>query len=278
MCIQDDWKKKFACAARRKGVPLTGSSRMPSEPILFLRQNSATLRGFFPLRGCDSAARSALQIDFRLWLVALVWASHGPPILGSQIRVIVTYRVFGTCRACVSCASGRIWALDRGGLVFRHNPPTEGSRTRQSATKKPRFGRDSRERCLLMAASSRRHLLFLLRLRGLLGVRVTPRLHATNSPGHLAAPAYLLSSSAAVIKPNPPPTFRCPSRTRPRRSSSPFPIYYNIPLCEFFLAVVSLYNLSFSVFNRTFCQTTPGPPYVAPAAFPNDPQPILSRQ
>lgn len=136
MCIQDDWKKKFACAARRKGVPLTGSSRMPSEPILFLRQNSATLRGFFPLRGCDSAAHSALQIDFRLWLVALVWASHGPPILGSQIRVIVTYRVFGTCRACVSCASGRIWALDRGGLVFRHNPRLrvveQGSQQRRS--------------------------------------------------------------------------------------------------------------------------------------------------
>ena len=114
--------------------------------------------------------------------MALVWASHGQPILGGQIRVIVACRVFGTCRACVSCASGRIWALDRGGLVFRHNPRLRASRTRQSATKRPRFGRDSRERCLLMAASSRQYLLFMPRLRGLLGVRVTPRLHATNSP------------------------------------------------------------------------------------------------
>lgn len=33
-----------------------------------------------PLRGSYSAAHSALQIDFRLWLVALVWASHGQPM------------------------------------------------------------------------------------------------------------------------------------------------------------------------------------------------------
>ena len=190
----------------------------------------------------------------------------------------------------MSCASGRIWALDRGGLVFRHNPRLrvveQGSQQRRSHALGVTAG--SAAYLWLPAprgVSSWHYLLFVLRLRGFIGgpaarvtPRVTPRLHATNSPGHLAAPAYLLSSSAAVIKPNPPPTFRCPSRTRPRRSSSPFPIYYNIPLCEFFLAVVSLYNLSFSVFNRTFCQTTPGPPYVAPAAFPNDPQPILSRQ
>lgn len=46
-------------------------------------------------------------------------------------------------------------------------------------------------------ASSRHYLLFMPRLRGLLGVRVTPRLHATNSPGRLAASrlsAFQLSS------------------------------------------------------------------------------------
>lgn len=178
----------------------------------------------------------------------------------------------------MSCASGRIWAPDRGGLVFRHNPRLrvvkQGSQQR-------------RGHALGVTAGSAAYL--WLPAPGITYYSCFDYVDYWGSESHpdctrliplvtSPPPAYLLSSSAAVIKPNPPPTFRCPSRTRPRRSSSPFPIYYNIPLCEFFLAVVSLYNLSFSVFNRTFCQTTPGPPYVAPAAFPNDPQPILSRQ
>jgi hypothetical protein len=174
----------------------------------------------------------------------------------------------------------RIWAhlgARQGRAGLQAQPPTEGSRTRQSATKRPRFGRDSRER-LPMAASPGITYYSCFDYVDYWGSESHPDctrlIPLVTSP----PPAYLLSSSAAVIKPNPPPTFRCPSRTRPRRSSSPSPIYYNIPLCESFLALVSLYNLSFSVFNSTFCQTTPGPPYVAPAAFPNDPQPILSRQ
>ena len=211
-------EKKICLCCPSEGRPLTGSSRMPSEPNLFLRQNSATLRGFFPLRGCDSAAHSALQIDFRLWLVALVWASHGPPILGSQIRVIVTYRVFGTCRACVSCASGRIWAPDRGGLVFRHNPRLrvvkQGSQQR-------------RGHALGVTAGSAAYL--WLPAPGITYYSCFDYVDCWGSESHpdctrliplvtSPPPAYLLSSSAAVIKPNPPPTFRCPSRTRPRRS------------------------------------------------------------
>lgn len=54
------------------------------------------------------------------------------------------------------------------------------------------------------------------------GFSVTPGLHATNSSGRLAASCLIcFLAQQPVIKPkpdNPPPTFRCPSRTRPRRS------------------------------------------------------------
>ena len=92
----------------------------------------------------------------------------------------------------------------------------------------------------------------------------------------LVASLYLLFSPAAVIKPNPPPTFRCPSRTRPRRSLpllSPYTTTF--PLCESFLALVSLYNFS-SVFKRTFCQTTPSTP-VRPMLLPLHSQTILNQ-
>lgn len=173
---------------------------MPSEPILFSGK-IARLCGFFPLRGSDSAAHSALQIDFRLWLVALVWASHGQPILESQIRVIVTYRVFGTCRACVSCASGRIWALDRGGLVFRHNPRPrvveQGSQQR-------------RGHALGVAAGSAAYL--WLPAPGITYCSCFDYVDYWGSESHpdctrliplvtSPPPAYLLSSSAAVISP-----------------------------------------------------------------------------
>lgn len=86
----------------------------------------------------------------------------------------------------------RIWAhraLDRG-LVFRHNQ--QGSQQRRGHALGVTAGSAA-----YLWASSRHYLLFMPRLRGLLGVRVTPRLHATNSPGRLAASrlsAFQLSS------------------------------------------------------------------------------------
>lgn len=70
-------KRKFClcCAGRRKGVPSPVFLRMPSEPNLFSRQNSAMLGGSSPLRGSDSAAHSALQIDFQ---AVACWSLSGP--------------------------------------------------------------------------------------------------------------------------------------------------------------------------------------------------------
>jgi len=115
----------LCCAARRKGILSPVFLVRLQSQFYFSRQNSATLGGFFPLRGSDSAAHSALQIDFRLWLVALVW-----PVTASQswgvrsalsLRAAYSGLVVLVCRAHLAHLGAR-----QGRAGLQAQPPTEG--------------------------------------------------------------------------------------------------------------------------------------------------------